>query len=128
MVSGFIDEHNGYLALTQEEYNRVKVSNSSTQQQARDFLEYKEAQERYWSSENFMVQIEMAVRIAEVKYPKEKGWPHVWISDHSAMAEDSLDVKKMNVNPGGKQPIMHDGWWRHKAGCHGNSVPSVAMW
>lgn len=77
MVSGFIDEHNGYYALMQEEYDRVKVSNPSIQQQARDFLEYKEAQEHYWTSENFMVQIKMAVRIVEVKYPKEEDWQHV---------------------------------------------------
>ena len=65
-----------------------------------------------------MVQIKMAVKIAEIKYPKEKGWRHVWIFDHSschgAMAEDSLDVKKMNVNPGRKQWKMCDGWWGGK--------------
>ena len=30
------------------------------------------------------------------------------------MADDSLDVSKMNVNPGGKQRIMRDGWWGGK--------------
>ena len=118
MVSDFIDEHNGYLALTQEEYDRVKVSDPSIRLQAREFLEYGEAKEGYWTSDKFMAQIEKAIRITEVKYPKEEGWRHVWIFDHSschgAMAEDSLDVKKMNVNPGGKQPIMHDGWWGGK--------------
>ena len=118
MVSDFIDEHNGYLALTQEEYDRVKVSDPSIRLQAREFLEYGEAKEGYWTSDKFMARIEKAIRITEVKYPKEEGWRHVWIFDHSschgAMAEDSLDVKKMNVNPGGKQPIMHDGWWGGK--------------
>ena len=37
-------------------------------------------------------QMEMAVLIAEVKYPKKDGWRHVWIFDYSscqsAMAED----------------------------------------
>ena len=45
---------------------------------------------------------EKAVKIAEYKYPKSEGWKHVWMFDHSschaAMAEDSLDVTKMNVN------------------------------
>ena len=27
------------------------------------------------------------------------------------LAEDALDVKKMNVNPRGKQPRMHDTVW-----------------
>ena len=27
------------------------------------------------------------------------------------MAEDALNAKKMNVNPGGKQPLMRAGWF-----------------
>ena len=30
------------------------------------------------------------------------------------MPDDALDVSKMNVNPGGKQRIIKDGWWRGK--------------
>ena len=30
------------------------------------------------------------------------------------MAEDSLNVSKMNVKPGGKQRVMRDGWWNGK--------------
>ena len=59
-----------------------------------------------------------AIKIAEFKYAKSYGWRHVWIFDHSsshaAMAEDSLDVSRMNVNPGGKQRVMHDGYWNGK--------------
>ena len=54
-----------------------------------------------------MAQLKEAVKIAEVKCPKEEGWRVVWIFDHSschaAMPVDALDVTKMNVNPGGKQ-------------------------
>jgi len=57
--------------------------------------------------DKFVKQMERAVDIAEIKYPKEDGWHHVWVFDHSschaAMADDPLDVNKMNVNPGGKQ-------------------------
>jgi len=56
-----------------------------------------------------------AIKIAEFKYPKEEGWKHIWIFDHSsyhaAMADDSLDVSKMNIGSGGKQQIMQDGYW-----------------
>lgn len=31
------------------------------------------------------------------------------------MADDSLDVNHMNVNPGGKQRVMRDGWWGGKS-------------
>ena len=30
------------------------------------------------------------------------------------MPDDALDVSKMNVNPGGKQRVMRDGWWGGK--------------
>jgi len=56
-----------------------------------------------------------AFKIVEFKYPKSEGWRHVWIFDHSschaAMADDSLDVSKMNVDPGGKQRVMRYGYW-----------------
>ena len=29
----------------------------------------------------------------------------------SAMADDSLNARKMNMNPGGKQPLMRAGWY-----------------
>lgn len=59
--------------------------------------------------------MKIAMEIAEVKYRKEDGWCHVWVFDHSschaAMADDALDVTKMNVKPGGKQRIMRDTVW-----------------
>ena len=33
---------------------------------------------------------------------------------HAAMPDDALNVNKMNVNPGGKQQVMRDGWWDGK--------------
>ena len=63
----------------------------------------------------FMAQIEQAVAFAELKYPKEEGWRHVWVFDHSschaAMADDALEANRMNVNPGGKQRKMRDTVW-----------------
>ena len=32
-------------------------------------------------------------------------------SCHKAMADDRLDASRMNVNPGGKQPLMRDTVW-----------------
>jgi len=59
--------------------------------------------------------MEMVVKIAEIKCPKNKGWRIVWIfSYHGAMAEDPLDVTKMNVKPGGMQHVMSDGFWNGK--------------
>ena len=86
--------------------------------QARCLFEYGEAREGYWTCDNFMEQMKRAIKIAEFKYPKSDGWKHVWIFDqsgcHAAMADDSLNVSKMNVNPGGKQRVMRDGYWNEK--------------
>ena len=64
------------------------------------------------------MQLKEAVEIAEAKYPREDGWHVVRIFDHSschtAVPNDALDVSKMNLNPGGKQRIMRDGWWDGK--------------
>ena len=118
MVSDFIYERNGYLELTQEEYEQAKQKDPSIRKHARQLLEYGGAREGYWTSEKFMGQIKEAAKIADTKYPREEGWRVVWIFDHSschaAMPEDGLDVTKMNVNPGGKQRVMRDGWWGGK--------------
>ena len=113
MVSDFIDEFGGFLALSSTEYETAKLLNPRiSNPYAREFLEYGENKEGYWTRDKFIAQMKKALVIAEFKYPKSSGWRHVWIFDHSschsAMADDSLDVNHMNVKPGGKQRIMHD--------------------
>ena len=106
MVSDFIDEIHGCLALTQEEYERAKVTDPTIWMHASLYLEYGEVKEGYWNSDRFMSQMKNVVRIAEVKYPKAEAWKHVWIFDHSschgAKANDSLDVSKMSINAEGE--------------------------
>jgi len=118
MVSDFISERDGYLALTGGEYEVAKQTDPSIRQYARQQLEYGEAKEGYWMSEKFMDQIKEVVKIAEAKYPRGDGWRIVWVFNHSSchavMPEDGLDASKMNVNPGGKQRVMRDGWWNGK--------------
>ena len=59
-----------------------------------------------------MAQIECAATIAEIKYPRDKGYRLVWFFDHSschrAYADDALNANRMNAKPRGKQPIMRD--------------------
>lgn len=45
MVSDFIDEYNGFLALTDEQFKEAKKSNPSIKKYAREFLEYGKNQE-----------------------------------------------------------------------------------
>ena len=114
MVSDFIDEKNGYLQLTQEEYDKAK-NDSTIARFARELFEYGEAKEGYWTADKLMKQIKAAVKIAKTKYPKSEGYRLVWVFDHSSchavMPDDALDASKMNVNPGGKQRVMRNGYW-----------------
>ena len=118
MVSDFVDEFNGFLALSNEEYQAAKATKCNILPYAWECLEYGESREGYWTRDKFIAQMNRAIEIAEIKYPKGNGWRQVWVFDHSschaAMADDALDVAKMNVKPGGKQPIMHDTIWNGK--------------
>ena len=115
MLSDFIDEYSGFLAFTDEEYERAKTMNPSAKKYSRAFLEYGENREVYWTRDKFMEQMKLAVDMAEFKYPSADGWRHAWVFNHSschaAMADDALDANKMNVNPGGKQRKMRDTVW-----------------
>ena len=118
MISDFICEQSGYLALTDDEYEQAKQRDPTIKKHARQWLEYGEAKEGYWTSDKFMKQIREVAKIVDFKFPRDAGWKIVWIFDHSschaAMPDDALVVSRMNVNPGGKQPIMRDGWWGGK--------------
>ena len=122
-----ISERDGYLALTEEEYQKANRVDSTIRMYAWQQMEYGEAKEGQWTSERFMDQIKQAVKIAKVKYPREEGWSVVWLFDHSschaAMPDDALDAPIMNVNPGGKQRVMRDGWWNGKPQKNALGVP-----
>lgn len=83
----------------------LRNTHPNIKQQARQFLEIGESREGYLTSSKFMAQMEVAMGITEVKYPKEDEWTHVWVFDHrschKAMADDALDASHMNINPGG---------------------------
>ena len=109
MLSDFSEKH-GYLELTDK---KVKKSDPTIRKHARQTLEYGEGKGGYRTSHRFMLQIKEAVKITDVKFPREAGWRVVWIFDHSSchavMPDDALDASKMNVNLGGKQQVLRDG-------------------
>ena len=67
MVSDFIDEHNGFLALSDEEHDKAKVSNPRIHKYAWEFLEYGESKEGYWTRDKFVAQMHRAIEMAEIK-------------------------------------------------------------
>ncbi|KAF8458748.1 hypothetical protein BDZ91DRAFT_800171 [Kalaharituber pfeilii] len=78
--------------------------------QATEFLEY--GQDNYWTGEK-MVQhvVDVAIPIFERAFP---GCQAVFLfdnaSNHAAFAPDALVVNEMNLGPGGKQPILREGF------------------
>lgn len=49
MVSDFVDEHNGFLMLTEDEYNLAKVTKPTLRRFAQEFLQINERREEYWT-------------------------------------------------------------------------------
>ena len=54
MVSDFIDEHNGYLCLTNEEFKQAKQTNADMVQEAKVVFEYGVGKDGYWTGDRFM--------------------------------------------------------------------------
>ena len=84
MVSILIDERIRFLALTDEEHEEANKHDITITQRARETLEYGESREGYWNSNKFMMQMNNAVKIAEIKYPPADKWKIIWIFDHSS--------------------------------------------
>ena len=95
----------GFLPLSPDE--AAKVPHLS-RRKAREILKYGAEQEGYWNSNRFM-EVKIAADIATHKYPADK-FCIVWLFDqssgHCAYEDSALNLWRMNVNPGGKQPKM----------------------
>ena len=100
-MSDFVTEHHGLLKLTDEEYEGIHRSDASVPQCAREIFKFGASNEGYWNNEHFLKQMEKAIAIADIKYPRSV-YNVVWLyeqsSGHCAFKEDSLNVKRMNVN------------------------------
>ena len=114
MVSDFVTEHDGLLDLSDSELEIARHDDITVNQEAREILHYGAANEGYWTSEKFLAQVKSAITNAEFKYPKESN-TLVWLFDqsscHCAYNDDAFNVKRMNVKPGGAQPVMRDTCW-----------------
>ena len=83
MVSDFITEHDGYLTLTDVEYEQGKQHHPNLEKTAQVLFKFGAQSEGYWNSEKFVTQMERAIQIAEVKYPRET-YSLVFILDQSS--------------------------------------------
>ena len=82
-----------------------------TQRSVSMYISYLSMVSQKWK---FLIQQKAAAKISEAEYPREDGWKIAL----AAMADDALDIPKINISPGGKQRAMSvDGgmkslrWW-----------------
>ena len=99
MVSDFIEEVGGYLHHGETEARLLLETNK----------------DGYFDNEMFMNQVDKAVDILEEKYPHAQA---LFMFDnapsHRKCPDNALNADHMNVNPGGKQPVMRDTIWNGK--------------
>lgn len=95
-------------------FPEYQARHADVPQTARVLLEYGAEKDGYWNSKRFLANVKDAMKIAEYKYPPQKN-TLVFIFDqsscHRAYAENALNVTRMNVRPGGKQPCMQNTVW-----------------
>ena len=96
MVSDFIDEVSGYVRDEVEEAR----------------LQLETQKEGYFNNEHLLEQVERTIDIFERVHPDARG---LFLFDnapsHKKLADDALNVERMNVHPGGMQPAMRDTIW-----------------
>ena len=95
MISDFVDEHNGFLRLSDDAFARYRINDPSLKQSARQHIVIGHANEGYWTNEHFLNNVKDAMKIASLLYPSST---HTVVfifdqsSNHCAFSEDSLNA------------------------------------
>ncbi|KAG2120243.1 hypothetical protein DEU56DRAFT_873874 [Suillus clintonianus] len=83
-------------------------------EEAAHTIEYGKNYDRYWNGEMFVAQLRNKI-IPAFERAHGPGYQALFLIDnsqgHSAYADDALLISHMNINPGGKQAQMKDGWF-----------------
>ena len=113
MVSDFIDEHDGFLRLSEQQHQQAKAVNPNVQQHARVVFEYGSERGGYWTGDRFFVQIKTACDITEIKYPPSSHTV-VFIIDqsscHRKFHERALVARNILVKDGGSRRVRDTVW------------------
>jgi hypothetical protein len=103
-------------------HGRLSTQSGSGLSFVTELLHVGKAQEGYWTSEHVIKQVTQKVLPAFTSL--HPGCTAVFTFDqstnHAAFAADALRTSTMNLNPGGKQPRLRDGW-------HGDPRTAQAM-
>ncbi|KAJ7325750.1 hypothetical protein DFH08DRAFT_816827 [Mycena albidolilacea] len=114
MISAFLCEHYGLLTLTDDmvaenEKMAAELRLAITDSTTVIYPDNKAGGDAYWNLQQMIEQLIKAILIARRLFPKAIIY---WVFDnssaHGSLAPNALTATKMNVNPGGKVPEMHD--------------------
>jgi hypothetical protein len=117
MVSGFLTP-GGILRVPDHVPDAELLTNPTWPQddkgkpirEAIEYLEY--GKDNYWTGEKMVEHtVQVAIPIFKYAFPNCEGlFAFDNASNHSAFVADALVAAKMNLMPGGKQPLLRDGW------------------
>ena len=97
MICDFIDEHEGFLKRSDEDFARYHQRDPSLKQSTWKQLVTGQGNEGYWTNDHFLENVKDAMKIAALKYPSTT-YNIVFILDQSSnycgFSEDSLNAKK----------------------------------
>ena len=111
MISEFLTPRSRLHASTSVSNNQLE--DLKLPRFATEMFEY--GKDKYWNSELLAKQtLDVAVPLFEVAFPPDR-FQGLFLFDnatsHNVVASDALDVRRMNLGPGGKNtPKMRDGW------------------
>jgi hypothetical protein len=116
MVSGIVDSYNGYgLEMSEQALSDVNFTRSQSGKSklidspGSVFFEYGENREGYWDNEHMAVQLDDIMDCMEYLHPDcQLAFELDRSSGHMKFDENALVASHLNVNFGGKQPIMRD--------------------
>ena len=128
MVSEFLTEI-GRLRV-RDEVGEDELLKEGLERDATIYFEYGDKGEGYWKGEDIVQQVlNKAIPVFEKEHGKECKACFLFdnSSNHGVFAEDALVAERMNLNSGGKQPLMRDGWYESSADFGSVRVPQK-MW
>jgi hypothetical protein len=101
MVSEFLCAVQGCLSYFDQEKQQ--------QVYATQLLKYGKGNDGYWNAEKMIAQTKTTIAIFKLAFPSDKAvFAFDNSSGHACKASDALITTRMNLKPGGKQPIMHN--------------------
>jgi hypothetical protein len=118
MVSAFASPHVGWLQYSDASWAEAIqqhpewVAKEDKYRYSWHVFEYGKHRQGYWKTPNMIRQSDHVINMLRVMHPKARGIFFFDVSsNHAAKSRDALNAARMNVNEGGAQPLMREGWF-----------------